>query len=286
MGSCGHRRFARRFEIRQRVNRGRGGGGGGDVPDDELAQAIDKGPRLYHVAFVLFGFQFDHPRQQTVLRVQRFQTGQGGSVAAHRDITHVSQRRQDEKRIIARREQIGERVEPDGEPAFWRCPVEIEIFQRQSQRFEFDRGGVGLGLVFRKPFQFCQQRGFQHAVGVGTAPRICDKIRQMIGGAKEQRHRCRQSLDPATAQFIHRRFKPMGKADQCFEPEGSGTPLDRMNGAKHRIDGFAVAGLIAQLRQSILQRLLQLFTFGKEGCPNLCQWIRHHQLTPSPCARL
>ena len=110
------------------------------------------------------------------------------------------------------------------------------------------------------------------------------QIGDSVGAAQEQRERRVLDRDTAGAQMVERRLEDMGEGDELGAAEGARSALDRMDGAKGRIDVFGVVGALVESLELLLQRSEELLALLEEGLLEFCQRI-HRPAFSSGSAR-
>ncbi len=71
----------------------------------------------------------------------------------------------------------------------------------------------------------------------------------------------------------------MGEAHQPIKLEGAGAALDRVDGAKHGVDGLGIGDALVHRVQADLQLAELFFAFLEEGLPD--RRHRVHEQSPS-----
>ena len=179
-------------------------------------------------------------------------------------------------------EQCSMRAQPDGELMSRGCLVTAKV--RQIKRYGREtKGLVDIGVGQRRPAEASLKRGQKIAglrvAGVAADAGILDQIGQMVARALQRVHQIGVDRQPVAAHLVQHGFKAMGKGDQGGQLERPGTALDRMDGAKNRVD--RLVGVVAGKHpgQTLAQGFQQFFTFLEKHVAD--GGLRAHPM-PSP----
>ena len=188
----------------------------------------------------------------------RLHLGQRGHLAGLRhqfELTQLAQLADKIERLVRLLQHFGFRPERDGVGAHGvggaRIVVEIDRnrleiepvkFRRRRAVVVLGRGGapfVAIDDLLKRGANFVAETGGDRLAGA----RHLHQIGQYVACRQQHVERVGCGLQAAAPDAVEQSLEHMREADQRFETENTGTALDRMHTAKHRIDG--VVGLLA-----------------------------------------